>query len=176
MQPAYAVVYECVAAAEGENYKIKKTANKRVDDLQKMFEKALPDKSNAIFTKVPRGLIVTIDENIFFNEDSVKIKESSLPVLSGIAEVLKQIDNEVIIEGHNKDQDMSRVPHELNWEISLERANNISKYLVMCQKVNIDNLFTLGFGEMAPYESNVSREHKIDNRIDFIILDYEEER
>ncbi len=129
-----------------------------------------------IFTHVPRGLIVSIDEKIFFDCGEEKLKLDGLPYLRQIADVFKQLDNNFVIEGHTKSINAPDGGYSSNWELSLARANNITKYLMRCAKVHPKKLFTVGFGEFMPFSKNVSQNDDLDNRIDFVILDYKASR
>jgi hypothetical protein len=50
-----------------------------VETMEKLFKSEMP--KGVIYTKVPRGLIVSVDENLFFNDCESAIKESSLYIL-----------------------------------------------------------------------------------------------
>ena len=52
-----------------------------VEKLELIFKYFMPIKNGVIYTKVPRGLIVSIDEGVFFNSHEARIKESSLYIL-----------------------------------------------------------------------------------------------
>ncbi|MBQ8169000.1 OmpA family protein [bacterium] len=129
-----------------------------------------------VFTHVPRGLIVSIDEAVFFEPNQEKLKLESLYVLNEIGFVLNKLENNFVIEGHTESIDPINSIYNANWELSLARANNITKYLMRCAKVSPEKLFTVGFGEFMPFVGNVSEQNGIDNRIDFVILDYEASR
>ena len=64
-----------------------------VDRLETIFKTYLPPRKEIMFTKVPRGLIISIDESCFFNEGEARIKESSLVILDTISAVLKRLSN-----------------------------------------------------------------------------------
>lgn len=98
-----------------------------VDRLDKMFREYLPiKKDDIIFTKVPRGLIVSINEDCFFNEGESRIKESSLCLLDTIILLLKQLPNYCVVENHTEENSND----DENWELSLERSDNIVEYMI----------------------------------------------
>lgn len=149
------------------------------DSTQKaemLFRQNVSNQDKIIFTHVPRGLIVSIDEKFFFNENQHQLKGECLPMLNQIADVLNILDNNFVIEGHTKDIDSKNSIYNHNWELSLARANNISKYLMRCKKVSPEKIFIVGFGEFMPFMGNVSENIGMDNRIDFVILDYQASR
>lgn len=144
--------------------------------LQNLFELAIPPGTKIIYTKVPRGLIVSIDEETFFNGESTDIKVGGVPVLNAVVNVLRQIDNECTIESHTEGHDYSNSLFEQDWELSNARASSIVNYLVYCGGVSSRRLFALGYGELMPFKGNVSGKDGIDKRVDFVIFDYEAKR
>ncbi len=154
-----------------ELYKSSYTKN-----AENLFKTHVELYDSMIFTYVPRGLIVSIDEDIFFAIGCEKIKLSALPILDKIGTILKSLGNDFIIEGHTKNDDLECLDNYANWELSTARANNITKYLIRYAKVPPNKLFTVGFGEFMPFYTNVSNKANMDERIDFVILDYEVSR
>lgn len=152
------------------------TYQPNVDKLESLFKAFIPLKNGIIYTKVPRGLIISIDETLFFNPSEARIKESSLYILDIIAETLKNLPNYCVIEDHTLDNDLSESEFKENWELSMMRSSNIAEYLIECKKISPDKLFALGFGEYMPFKDNVSDDRGIDKRIDFVILEYEAKR
>ena len=64
------------------------------------FQKTLPQKKTIVYTKVPRGLVLSIDESEFFEKGSSVIKPDGKLLLNGISEVLKNFDNQCVVESH----------------------------------------------------------------------------
>lgn len=147
-----------------------------VDRLEQMFKQKINLDKGVIFTKVPRGLVISFDESIFFNKGDAKIKEHSLYILDVLASGLQKIPNDCVIEDHT-DENMDAVSdYNYDWEISLARASNISQYLIDCGCISANRMFALGYGEYMPFKDNVSSLEGIDNRIDVVILEYEAKR
>ena len=147
-----------------------------VEKLEQIFKTALPVKDGVVYTKVPRGLIVSIDENYFFNDGEVKIKESSLCILDTIILLLHKLPNYCIVENHTEDSNLLNSKYEKTWEISITRADNIVQYMSDCGKLPANQLFALGFGEYMPFKDNVAPGNGMNNRIDFVIIEYEAKR
>lgn len=146
-------------------------------EVKRMLEETLPPKTPVIYTIVPRGLVVSIREDIFFIGESTKINVSGAGVLEGIVSVLKKIDNNCTVESHTEGHNGECGYFHSNWEMSLARANSITDYLVYCGKIPSERIFSLGFGEFMPFKDNVSATKAgFDKRIDFVIFDYEYER
>ena len=139
----------------------------RIETLMKHFV-----SEDKIFTYVPRGLVVSFDEKLFFKTNHDKISPEGVCILEKISNVIKSTDNLCIIEGHTKNLDKNNSIYSQNWELSTVRANNIAEYLIRCSKVKPEHVFSIGFGEYMPFHDNVSYKGNLDNRIDFVFLEY----
>lgn len=155
---------------------VSQTSSPSAPVIQKMFEDALPKGSAILYTKVPRGLIVSVDESIFFSDENDLLKIKGTAILDGIAKVLEKLDNECTVEGHTESHNFERSLYKSDWELSTARANTIVEYLVMSGGVASSRLFALGYGELMPFKGNVSTKDGFNNRIDFVIFDYETNR
>lgn len=142
--------------------------------VEMLFKEYVKPSGIMIFTYVPRGLIISIEEKSFFNDNSEKIHCSSLIVLDNIGKIMNVSGKNWVVEGHTEGTNNFYYKH--NWEISLARANNIVKYLMRCAKVSPEKIVPIGFGEFMPFADNVSDKSNMNNRIDFVILDYEAKR
>ena len=148
-----------------------------VEVLEQIFKSYMPIKQGVIYTKVPRGLIISVDENKFFSSGDARIKERSLYILDTIALIVQKLKNSCIIESHTQQEIPSESDYNELWEISTARAQNIADYMVLCRKVPFEQIFPMGFGELMPFKGNVSTNTKgFDNRIDFVIIEYEAKR
>lgn len=145
--------------------------------IRKMLEKSLPANTPVVYTIVPRGLIVSIREDVFFQGDSINIKVSAIDTLNAIINVLNEINNNCTIESHTEGHDNPEGNFDSNWEISMVRANVVTDYLVFCGKISPNRVFSLGYGDMMPFKDNVSATNAgFDKRIDFVIFDYNQKR
>lgn len=143
-------------------------------DIEKLFKQNVPTKM--FFSHVPRGLVVSFDMDTFFDLNNEKIKCESLCILNKIGNVINQLDYNVVVEGHSQNDFLQNYLSMENWEISLVRANNITKYLMRYVNVSPQKIFTVGFGEFMPFSKKIIDNRKLDSRIDFVILDYEAKR
>lgn len=152
-----------------------------VDRLETIFKTYLPSSIEIVYTKVPRGLIISINEDCFFNDGEARIKESSLIILDTISAVISKLSNYCIVENHTEANNLKDSYYDENWELSLVRADNIIQYMILYGKVPSEKLFALGYGEFMPFKDNVAPLNKQicynpDKRIDFVILEYEAKR
>ena len=148
-------------------------SGEKLDNLQKLFKQNLP--KGVVYTQVPRGLIISVDESVFFNDCDYRIKEEALYVLDKIAYILNNLPNFCVIEDHLQ-KDVCSNGLE-NWELSMMRSANVVDYLLKCGKVPQEQLFDIGYGEFMPFKDNVNPNLSVlNNRLDFVIIDYTAKR
>ena len=164
----FGVLYAPIVYAEYDVAEMKR--------IEELFKTTVKPGGAMYFTYVPRGLIISIDENVFFNEAQEKIKKEGVCVLNEIGAVLAQTKKSCVIEGHTEDADPNLSSYKENWELSLARAHSITMYLMRYLKISPERLYCIGYGEFMPYVDSVSKDAKMNNRIDFVIIDYEAER
>lgn len=143
-----------------------------IDKLETIFKTEMPN--GIIYTKVPRGLIISIDESLFFNNCETDLNGNSLYILDDFAEIFKNLPNYCVIEDHVQKDICTGLE---NWELSMIRAANIAEYLVKCKNIPTEKIFDIGFGETMPFKDNVDPIQKgLNNRIDLVIIDYDVKR
>ncbi len=144
--------------------------------IEELFKSTVKPDGAMYFTYVPRGLIVSIDEDVFFNKAQEKIKKEGISILNAIGAVLEQTDKLCVIEGHTESADPELSNYAENWELSLARAHSITMYLMRYLKISPERLYCIGYGEFMPYSDNVSKDANLNNRIDFVIINYRSDR
>ena len=152
--------------------KNEKTYTENAQFIEEYLKKNAGYSEMMKFTKVPRGLIVSVDEKYLFNNGSTKIKLSGTRILNDFLIILQRTKTRCVIEGHTENNHFEGKPYEYDWELSLLRAGNITKYFIKYVGIAPNRLFTLGFGEYMPAVDNVDKKIHINNRIDFVFLDY----
>ncbi len=106
------------------------------------------------------------DTKITFNTDSDVISGASFELLNSLASAAKQCPSfQVKIDGHT---DNVGVPI-YNVDLSQRRAQRVVDYLVL-QDVNVESLYSEGFGEAKPMATNETPEGRAANRrIEFTV-------
>lgn len=140
--------------------------------LENLFKQQLPQNHSVIYTRVPRGLVVSFKSEVFFPENEVELLDSSKSILHIIANILKTLPNECIIESHSVNENL-KLPYRYNWELTTIRADKIVQYLISEEKINPKKIESIGFGEMMPFFDNVNSNANLNRRIDFVIINYE---
>ncbi len=134
----------------------------------------LPQKDTITYTSVPRGIILSIAQAEFFDNNSVNISESGKYLLKSIAEILGNFDNQCTIEAHSEESiNRNRYLNSEDGEVSIVRANKIADYIVNELGISTDRIFPIGFGKIMPFKNTVDDTTDFpNNRIDFVIFDY----
>lgn len=140
-----------------------------IDDIEQLFKQNLQLKDSVIYNQVPRGLIVSINSSVFFDEGADELKEYSKQTLDIIGKMIKSIDKPCVIEGHTKYNSLKNADYTHNWEISTVRAEKIVDYLIKNSKLNPKKIRAIGFGEMIPQNTYTIKENS-NARIDFVIF------
>lgn len=140
--------------------------------IEKQFRNTLPSRKSITYTTVPRGLILSIDANEFFNSQETEITENGKCILRAIGKILSEFNNNCTIESHSEEVlDGSHLYKEA-WEMTIIRANKIAEFICQNSTLDCSRIMPIGFGEMMPFNENVSEIEFSNNRIDFVIFDY----
>jgi chemotaxis protein MotB len=118
-----------------------------------------------------RGITVHIMDELLFASGSADIKESSTPALDSLARVLREIPNDVRVEGHTDNVPISSAAYPSNWHLSVARAVSIAYYLIQTHSLNPEKVSAVGYAEYQPLVPNDSDGHRAQNRrVDIVIL------
>lgn len=165
------------AECEFQTFYVNTFFNPNIVQIENSFKRLLSDYPETVrYTRVPRGLIVSISEKELFNKGDYRIKCSGYKILDAVVAVLSQFDNRCVVESHSDENIPDDTAYSSDWEITIMRANEVTAYIMKCGKISRDRIFPLGFGEIMPFKENVSRSGFEDSRIDFVIIDYELKR
>lgn len=118
-----------------------------------------------------RGLVIRLNNAIFFDSGSAEIKKQSEDTLVEVAGLLNTIDNYIRIEGHTDNVPIRRSTYPSNWELSTARAVSVVKLFINKCNFSPDKLIAVGYGEFKPVADNSTAEGRAQNRrIDIIVL------
>jgi len=104
-----------------------------------------------------------LSEEILFDSGKSELKETAKRALLPIIEQLKQIPNEIIIEGHTDNVPIKKGFYKTNWELSMARAYSVIK-LMEEKGIPSSRLAGIGYGENRPIADNLTAENRARNR------------
>jgi chemotaxis protein MotB len=146
---------------------------KNLQEFMKNMQKYIDDNGLSAeirLTDLQEGIQITLKDTIIFDSGSDRLLANFTPTLDSIANMLKTIDNSIIVEGHTDDKPIHSSQFPSNWELSGSRALSVVHYLQM-KDVNPIRLSYTGYGEFKPIYLNDTPEHREANRrVNFIVL------
>ena len=117
-----------------------------------------------------RGVIVSLLEQGVFASGKAEILEGSLSVIDEIAATLKDLPNQIKIEGHSDNIPIHNDEFSSNWELSSARALNILMYIVNTHNMDPTKYSATGYGEFRSIADNDTIEGRAKNRRVDIVL------
>lgn len=131
----------------------------RMDRQAERIEEEIP---GAEVKRVGEGINVTFNEDagVYFDTNKSDVKGTSAATLDKLAGIFKEYPNSnILVEGHTD----SAGSDEYNWNLSQQRAESVSSYLVS-KGISSGRFTTKWYGETQPRESNETAEGKAKNR------------
>lgn len=124
------------------------------------------------FRREDRGLVVSIiTDDVLFAPGSTQLQAEGSRALDAIAAALKELPNDVAIEGHTDNVPISTGQFPSNWELSTDRAGVVLRYLVDRHGLDPTRLVAGGYGEQRPLGSNDTPEGRaLNRRVDVAVL------
>lgn len=119
-----------------------------------------------------RGLVLQIvTDEVLFDLGKADLRPEGKAVLDGLAAALKQVPNNIAVEGHTDNRPISGFPFASNWELSSFRATTVLRYLVEQRGLDRTRISAAGFGEEHPLVPNDNPAHQAQNRrVEIVVL------
>jgi len=118
-----------------------------------------------------RGLTIHILEEILFNSGKADLNKNSMDFLNNIASLLKDVSNDIRIEGHTDNVPINSAAFQSNWHLSVARALNTAYYLINTEALQPDRVSIVGYSEYKPIATNeTSFGRDLNRRVDIIII------
>ena len=112
---------------------------------------------------------VRLHDQPLFGSGQARLSATAAAPIAGLARVLKEMPNEVIVEGHTDNVRLSHSPYKSNWELSVARSYSVIERLAG-EGVEAGRLVAAGYGEHHPAAGNDSAEGRSRNRRVEIII------
>lgn len=139
---------------------------RRLHDLGKNAEdgQAFSVKSNE------EGLVISLADSLFFQSGGAKLAGESTPVLQQVAELLRDVDNHIRVEGHTDNQQISSARFPSNWHLSATRAVEVVQALERAGVPPL-HLSASGFADQRPlYPNGTAEGRRANRRVDIVVL------
>ncbi len=143
------------------------------EDLQELLEDGEVGELVEIFTE-ERGLVVSFKEKLVFDIGSAEIKPPARDLLRRVGEILARGEQLIRVEGHTCDLPIRTERFPSNWELSVGRATNVTRFLIEEAGVAPHRLSATGYAEFRPVVPNDCEENRAQNRrVDIVLLSME---
>ena len=130
--------------------------------------KAMSD-AGKLQVKVSRGfLVIALQGDILFDSGKSKLKEDAKPILLELAGILKSLPDRLFqVAGHTD----SSGAEDLNWDLSMQRALTVVKFLIKEGGCEGKNLSAGGYAMFQPVADNATDAGKQTNRrVEFLLI------
>ena len=120
--------------------------------------------------ETPEGLVVSLREVGFFESGSAEIRASSLPAFERLANLLRESDYDIRIEGHTDNVPIHNDKFSSNWDLSTARATTTVRLLLVNFGFDPERLAAAGYAEFRPIANNGTPEGRAMNRrVDVVV-------
>jgi chemotaxis protein MotB len=118
------------------------------------------------------GLIVRLRDAAFFESASATIREEVMPDLEAVARTLRDLNNDIRIEGHTDAVPIRSSVYRSNWELSAARAAAVLSFFSASSGLSEERMNIAGYGSQRPLAGNDSSEGRSQNRrVDIVELE-----
>jgi len=122
-----------------------------------------------------RGVLVQLKDNILFESASSQLREESKMILNKVSDLLSNLDNDILVEGHTDNIPINTYDFPSNWELSADRAVNVVRYFVEARGLDPTRFSASGYGEYHPVAPNDTYENMAKNRrVNILIITSQE--
>lgn len=126
----------------------------------------------AEFSIDERGLVVTLVTNeLVFAGNSAVLEPQGAVILNAVLPPLRPIDNQIQVDGHTNQQNVSTAPYPSGWELSSARASSVVRYLVQHGPISSGRLSAAGYSDQRPLlAASDPRSVTRNRRVDVVVL------
>ena len=132
-------------------------------------QKGIQDKLQTVIAQ--RGLVIRLlTDRVLFDSGLAELKPAATPVLSKVAEILRQERvHQIMVEGHTDPVPIAGSVFPTNWELSTARASRVVRFLIG-QGVASRRLSAAGYAYLHPIAANDTAAGRSRNRRVEIVL------
>lgn len=142
-------------------------------ELRDVIETTRLDQSVNLRTD-PRGLVVSLSEASFFENESTFVKPESIEKLNRIIELLRQEGHRLQVEGHSDNSPLQSGRFESHLELTTLRASKLAAWMRQRYDFPPGAVTAAGYGSDVPIADNETQLGRMKNRrVDIVVLNPE---
>ena len=147
-------------------------ADVQLDAIQRQVERALGPmimSDQVTVTREGLWLEVNIRSDVLFASGSAALSTPAREAIDQLATVLRELPNELRIEGHTDNQPIASALFPSNWELSGARAASVIR-LLEGRGVDPRRMAAIGFGDKRPVADNATPAGRSTNRRVMLVI------
>ncbi len=118
-----------------------------------------------------RGVTIHILDDVLFPSGSADLTPGSKIVLHRLAQMLKELPNDIRVEGHTDDVPINTKSFPSNWHLSVVRALNTAYDMIHTEGLKPEKVSIVGYSEYKPIAANTTPEGRaLNRRVDIVII------
>lgn len=145
-----------------------------ISNLKSDLDKVINDngyESSIQLEENDRGITLHILEDILFASGKAELNNGSGSVLSKIAAIIRELPNDVRVEGHTDNIPIKSAQFPSNWHLSVARALSTAYYLIHNEGLSPEKISVVGYSEYKPIADNDNPGGRAQNRrVDIVII------
>ncbi len=119
-----------------------------------------------------RGLVISLPQAILFASGEDRVNRQAMPIIARIADVLRDIPNQVSLVGHADSVPIHNRHFKSNWDLSTARSLKILELLSRQYGIAESRLYLASYGPYHPSDPNDTPEGRARNRrVEIVILE-----
>jgi chemotaxis protein MotB len=119
----------------------------------------------------PEGLIISLPQSVLFSSGEDRVSSQAMPLLSSIAEVLRDIPNRINVLGHADAVPIHNRQFKSNWDLSMARSLRIMELLNKQYGISESRFSIASFGPYRPAGTNETADGRARNRrVEILIM------
>ena len=107
---------------------------------------------------------ILLPSPVLFKPGSADLGHGARKVLHRVAEILRPIRNDIVVEGHTDASPVRGRRFKSNWELSLARSLAVIRYLAHAEGIDFRRFGAAGYGEYQPVAANDTEADRTKNR------------
>ena len=167
-----------VRAAIQERDRARAAVEREIADLEETRRKLLAAleehglSGSARFRYDERGLVVSIvTDEVLFEADRAELSGVGRAVLDAVGPVLRDIPNDVAVEGHTNLVPVRPKYFPSEWELSSARAATVVRHLIEVDAVPAARMSAIGYADQKPLIAGTSpTANRLNRRVEVIVL------